>query len=310
VEILVGDNNFVGMPFVLRSGGNWYKDNGSDYYVPFQLPQKKKTAGDGKGTASAFLEEIASQESEAERSLMHRYNIATGLTQRAKDEGELALAGVLVWLRFMATRQLTWNKNYNVKPREISAAQDRLTELLQWMYRDQPENREIIRLIMSTVGRGGEGDVGQRIRDEILVIQRNNDCAGGMMEEWHQKLHNNTSPDDVVICQALLDYIKSGFRMEVYWKTLNDNGVTKERMRSYDRPIVSEPKLRTDQKDGLIRDLTAYLRTLKCTQEQIWSLLFKPAWVIHQKEWGLWEVSRSIPLVGCHLNFRIFFGLY
>lgn len=26
-------------------------------------------------------------------------------------------------------------------------------------------------MIMSTVGRGGEGDVGQRIRDEILVIQ-------------------------------------------------------------------------------------------------------------------------------------------
>jgi hypothetical protein len=73
VEILVGDNNFIGMPFVLRSGGNWYKNNGSDYYVPFQFPQKKKTAGDGKGTASAFLEEIANQESEAERSLMHRY---------------------------------------------------------------------------------------------------------------------------------------------------------------------------------------------------------------------------------------------
>lgn len=28
--------------------------------------------GDGRGTAKAFLEEIASQESEAERSLMHR----------------------------------------------------------------------------------------------------------------------------------------------------------------------------------------------------------------------------------------------
>lgn len=34
-------------------------------------------------------------------------------------------------------------------------------------------------------------------------VQRNNDCAGGMMEEWHQKLHNNTSPDDVVICQVI-----------------------------------------------------------------------------------------------------------
>lgn len=51
--------------------------------------------------------------------------------------------------------------------------------------------------------------------------------------------------------------------MAVYWKTLNDNGVTKERMRSYDRQICSEPSLRHDQKDGLIRDLTNYLRTLK-----------------------------------------------
>ena len=55
--------------------------------------------------------------------------------------------------------------------REISAAQDRLTNLLQHMYAEQPENREMIRLIMSTVGRGGQGDVGQRIRDEILVVQ-------------------------------------------------------------------------------------------------------------------------------------------
>lgn len=30
---------------------------------------------------------------------------------------------------------------------------------------------------MSTVGRGGEGDVGQRIRDEILVIQVNSESC-------------------------------------------------------------------------------------------------------------------------------------
>jgi hypothetical protein len=29
----------------------------------------------------------------------------------------------------------------------------------------------MIRMIMSAVGHGGEGDVGQRIRDEILAIQ-------------------------------------------------------------------------------------------------------------------------------------------
>jgi len=54
---------------------------------------------------------------------------------------------------------------------EISKAQDRLTDLLQDVYASYPQHREIVRMILSTVGRGGEGDVGQRIRDEILVIQ-------------------------------------------------------------------------------------------------------------------------------------------
>jgi hypothetical protein len=34
-----------------------------------------------------------------------------------------ALAAVATWLRMSAQRLLTWNKNYNVKPREISTAQ-------------------------------------------------------------------------------------------------------------------------------------------------------------------------------------------
>lgn len=54
---------------------------------------------------------------------------------------------------------------------EISRSQDRLTDLLQDVYISCPQYRGLLRMIMSTVGRGGEGDVGQRIRDEILVIQ-------------------------------------------------------------------------------------------------------------------------------------------
>lgn len=63
--------------------------------------------------------------------------------------------------------------------------------------------------------------------------------------------------------QALLDYIKSDFDISVYWKTLNENGITKERLLSYDRAIHSEPSFRRDQKDGLLRDLGNYMRTLK-----------------------------------------------
>lgn len=41
-----------------------------------------------------------------------------------------------------------------------------------------------------------------------------------MMEEWHQKLHNNTSPDDVAICEALVAYIDSGLDISAYWESL------------------------------------------------------------------------------------------
>ncbi|XP_061976587.1 alpha-glucan water dikinase, chloroplastic-like isoform X1 [Populus nigra] len=264
-EIEIEEDIFVGLPFVLLSNGRWIKNNGSDFYIEFSRGSKhvQKDAGDGKGTARALLDKIAELESEAQKSFMHRFNIAADLMDKAKDAGELGLAGILVWMRFMATRQLIWNKNYNVKPREISKAQDRLTDLLQDIYASNPQHQELLRMIMSTVGRGGEGDVGQRIRDEILVIQRNNECKGGMMEEWHQKLHNNTSPDDVIICQALIDHIKSDFDISVYWKTLKENGITKERLLSYDRAIHSEPNFRRDQRDGLLRDLGNYMRTLK-----------------------------------------------
>lgn len=48
------------------------------------------------------------------------------LLQRAAGaEGQLM--AVAVWLRFAAARLLLWNHNYNVKPREISTAQEHLT---------------------------------------------------------------------------------------------------------------------------------------------------------------------------------------
>ncbi|CAI9092975.1 OLC1v1028361C2 [Oldenlandia corymbosa var. corymbosa] len=265
LDIEIEDDGYLGMPFVIVADGKWIKNNDSDFFVEFDVKpiQFQPASGDGEGTAKALLDKIAALEGEAQKSFMHRFNIAADLVEEATRWGELGFAGILVWMRFMATRQLIWNKNYNVKPREISKAQDRLTDLLQKTYISHPEYREVLRMIMSTVGRGGEGDVGQRIRDEILVIQRKNDCKGGMMEEWHQKLHNNTSPDDVVICQALIDYIKSDMDISVYWKTLNDNGITKERLLSYDRAIHSEPNFRSDQKEGLLRDLGNYMRTLK-----------------------------------------------
>merc|ERR1719327_1546862 len=116
---------------------------------------------------------------------------------------------------------------------------------------------------MAAIGRGGAGDVGQQIRDQILEVQKRNDCKGGMMEEWHQKLHNNTCPDDVSICEALLAYIDAGLDIDAYWARLARDNITRERLASYDRKISSEPRFRPEQCRGLVRDLKEYLRTLK-----------------------------------------------
>jgi hypothetical protein len=35
----------------------------------------------------------------------------------------LAMADIYVWLRYSASRQLTWQRNYNTQPRILSAAQ-------------------------------------------------------------------------------------------------------------------------------------------------------------------------------------------
>jgi alpha-glucan,water dikinase len=79
-----------------------------------------------------------------------------------------ACADIYVWLRYSATRQLTWQRNYNTQPRILSAAQERLTRACAAAHaRTHGEAQEWCRLMLTTVGRGGDG---QRIRDEILHI--------------------------------------------------------------------------------------------------------------------------------------------
>lgn len=36
------------------------------------------------------------------------------------------------------------------------------------------------------------------------------------LEQWHQKLHTNTTPEDVTICEAYLAFLRSG-SMDEFW---------------------------------------------------------------------------------------------
>lgn len=257
--------------FVLRSedGSRWWKDGGSDFVAP--LVTREKSASKDVVDLDELSQIIIDCEVKSGAwTLMHRFNKASeileDIVQGRFEQTEKAMATVYVWLRYSAIRQLTWQRNYNTQPRILGAAQERLTYKISDVYSSlQGRSKEWARLCLTTVGRGGNA---QAVRDEILNIMHRNkisEVKGTWMEEFHQKLHNNTTPDDVGICEAYLAFLRSNGDMGSYWGTLSDHGINRERLESFDRPIVTLPEYFADKKDNLIRDFEHYLGILKAT---------------------------------------------
>lgn len=260
----------VGVCFVLKEceTGRWLKDRGKDFYVPVDDSLYR---GDALGDSrlAALAEPIISAETSPNSwTLMHRFNLCHDLLDRVRGDVQ-GLALLFVWLRYSAVRQLDWQRNYNTKPKELAHALDRLTRKLAEIYAGEPAGRGLVRLMFTSVGRGGEG---QRIRDEILEIMHRHhvkEVSGHFLEEWHQKLHNNTTPDDIVICEGYIEFLKSHGDLDVFYRTLREGGVTRERLESYERPIRSAPDLAPQIRDGLIRDFGHFLGTLRAVHSGV-----------------------------------------
>lgn len=119
---------------------------------------------------------------------------------------------------------------------------------------------DLLRSMLSMIGKGSGN--GQRVRDEILHIMHRHkisEQAGHFYEQWHQKLHNNTTPDDIPICEALIAFLKSGGNKEKYWEVLTKNNITRERLASYERKITEEPWYKPEATG----DFEEYLKILK-----------------------------------------------
>ncbi len=254
-----------GMRFVLHQPDEgWLKSGGGDLFLPlFEIESDVRL---GSPLLSDLAEEIIGAEmGDNSWTLMHRFNLCHDLLGKGQDD-EDALALLFAWLRYSAIRQLDWQRRYNTKPRELSHAQDRLTARLAGVWRSHPQgspSRFWARQMLTTLGRGGEG---QRVRDEILHIMHRNglkEMAGHFIEEWHQKLHNNTTPDDVVICQAYLAFLRSNGDGGTFYRTLEQGGVSRARLQSFERPINSEPTFHGGRKDALIGEFEHFLRILK-----------------------------------------------
>jgi len=254
----------LGIPFVLNlpESGQWLKDRGHNFYVPLSAPPEREASLGNEGLAGIADEIIQQEMSKNSWTLMHRFNLCYDLLDRAKNNID-AKALIFVWLRYSYLRQLDWQRNYNTKPRELGHSMDRLTLKLGDLYREERGDREAIRLIMTTLGRGSDA---QRVRDEVLHIMHRHhikEVSGHFMEEWHQKLHNNTTADDIVICEAFLEFLRSNGNLDRFYQKLGEEGVTRERLESYERPIKSHPDFIPHLKDALIHDFEHFLGILK-----------------------------------------------
>lgn len=254
----------LGIQFVLKQGpdGGWLKYRRGNFYIPLQQsPMRSGVQLDSAGLAELGERIVPAETGSGSWTLMHRFNLCFDLLEQARGNTE-ALALLYVWLRFSSIRQLTWQRNYNTKPRELAHAQDRLTNRLAEFYLADLAGRPLFRLMLATIGRGGDG---QRIRDEILQIMHRHhvkEVTGHFLEEWHQKLHNNTTPDDVVICEAYLEFLRSNGNQERFYQVLQQGGVTRERLETFERPIRSSPDFPGHLKDALIHDFENFRKVL------------------------------------------------
>jgi alpha-glucan,water dikinase len=127
------DHTIASLSFVLRSADStmWYKNADKDFFVPvpgkFALPPDKEQAV----LPDRVTKAIVAAENSSAWTLMHRFNKAADVLSEIlngyyEDVPQMdAMSYVYVWLRYSATRQLTWQRNYNTQPRILSAAQER-----------------------------------------------------------------------------------------------------------------------------------------------------------------------------------------
>nr|MBS0020956.1 hypothetical protein [Gammaproteobacteria bacterium] len=254
-----------GLDFVLYQpqAQRWLKAGGQDMHLTLVAMRDEGLAIQSPEQQRLAEAIIGAEVGKSSWTLMHRFNLAHDLLEGVEQDEEL-LALIFAWLRYSSIRQLDWQRRYNTKPRELAHAQNRLTFRLTEMYRRFPQRRVWIRLLLTTLGRGGGR--GQQVRDDILNIMHRHKLKHGgerFMEEWHQKLHNNTTPDDIVICEAYLAFLKSDGELDRFYAVLAAQGVSRERLQSFDRPINTDPLFFADKKAGLIEDFRNFLRVLK-----------------------------------------------
>ncbi|KAG2441975.1 hypothetical protein HYH02_009769 [Chlamydomonas schloesseri] len=252
------------LTFVLKQtqdGETWFNNGGSNYAVQLRAPP-----------IDSFVKKVLEAEgSFSHWSLVQRLMLATEVLDAADSAGPAGMALMFTWLRLSSTRVLDWYRNSNFQPKDIAHIQKHAGERIGDKARtsEHPLNRLLARGALAGLPRGGGN--GDEIRMGILHIMRGNGIREGhrpgydepFLEQWHQKLHTNTSPDDIAICEAYLAFLHTG-NGDDYRRVLWDASggrLTPEIMAAWPKPLNAWPH----HLPHLIEPFKHYLWILKTT---------------------------------------------
>lgn len=227
------------MLLVDETQGIWIKDNGKDFVL------RVKPA-----SAEGLLQRIVKPEATYSNwGLFNRFCLAIELLDQAAEVGGKGMASIYTWIRFSANKQLDWYRNSNYQSKDIAHVQKTLTEEIARVavHDGDADVRRLARMTLGLLPRGG-GD-SEQIRMGILNIMRTHGIKEGhrpgieenFLEEWHQKLHTNTSPEDIAICEAYLACQFSGNPGDFYRVIWENHGISKEYLENMYHPIRHAP---------------------------------------------------------------------
>ncbi|MGA1874964.1 MAG: phosphohistidine-like domain-containing protein [bacterium] len=206
-------------------------------------------------------------------SQVDHYRLCYGLI-KAPDIDADRLAWIFTYIRLFSIKDVKLGMRHNYQTKDISHIQSELTMALAGVYAGSlspdhteggPLGRVFIRNMVNFIPRGGGN--GDELRLFILDVMRRHGIREGhrpgiddpFLEEWHQKLHSNCTPEDITICEAYIAFQKTNSH-DLFYKTLWERGgISRDFLRNMARPLTHSPRYMPQ----LIPDLEHLLWILK-----------------------------------------------
>mmetsp|Transcript_40565 Transcript_40565/g.67793 ORF Transcript_40565/g.67793 Transcript_40565/m.67793 type:complete len:1064 (+) Transcript_40565:84-3275(+) len=251
-------SKIVTVKFVIKrmaSCEQWLS-NGGDFVIPCQTMNPSQVG-----------DKIVASECLPHWSMPYRFRQVLEYLPAAREDIN-AMGWIFLIMRLHYMKVLRWYSSHNYQSKDIAHVQDTLSKQMALTAVHLGKGYKIKRYARMTMGylsRGGGQS--EQIRLEILNIMRRHNIKEGhrpgiddkFLEQWHQKLHQHTSVEDIWICEAYLHFLHTG-NIGDFWKHLWDNHqVTRERLANLPHPINKEPF----HLPQLIGDMKHYLWILK-----------------------------------------------